>query len=151
VFFDVEADASLSLFPASIANRRVLRHIRSPPGAWRCAGRHDLLMRFSNSSRMRSPMPFERNITTTSLLFALAALLPAALSANGALAGYPDRLVKIVVPFAPGGGTDVIARTLAQEMAKDLGATVIIENKPGRGRSSVPRPSQPASRMATRC
>ena len=50
-----------------------------------------------------------------------------------ALAGYPDRIIKIVVPFAPGGGTDVIARTLAQEMAKDLGATVIIENKPGAG------------------
>jgi tripartite-type tricarboxylate transporter receptor subunit TctC len=78
-------------------------------------------------------MLFERNTTTTSLLFALAALLSAALLANGALAGYPDRLVKIVVPFAPGGGTDVIARTLAQEMAKDLGATVIIENKPGAG------------------
>jgi tripartite-type tricarboxylate transporter receptor subunit TctC len=46
---------------------------------------------------------------------------------------YPDRIVKIVVPFAPGGGTDVIARTLAQEMAKDLGASVIIENKPGAG------------------
>ena len=79
-------------------------------------------------------MLFERNMmTTTSLLFALAALLPAALLANGALAGYPDRLVKIVVPFAPGGGTDMVARTLAQEMAKDLGATVIIENKPGAG------------------
>ena len=38
-----------------------------------------------------------------------------------------------MVPFAPGGGTDVIARTLAQEMAKDLGASVIIENKPGAG------------------
>src|SRR6267378_4244050 len=94
---------------------------------------HDLLVRFSNSSRRRSPMLFGRNITTTSLLFALAALLPAALLANGALAGYPDRLVKIVVPFAPGGGTDMVARTLAQEMAKDLGATVIIENKPGAG------------------
>ena len=35
------------------------------------------------------------------------------------------------MPFAPGGGTDVIARTLAQEMAKDLGASIIIENKPG--------------------
>jgi tripartite-type tricarboxylate transporter receptor subunit TctC len=38
-----------------------------------------------------------------------------------------------VVPFAPGGGTDVIARALAQEMAKDLAASVIIENKPGAG------------------
>jgi tripartite-type tricarboxylate transporter receptor subunit TctC len=66
------------------------------------------------------------------LLFALAALLPA-LRGNEASAGYPDRIVKIVVPFAPGGGTDVIARTLAQEMARDLGVSVIVENKPGAG------------------
>jgi tripartite-type tricarboxylate transporter receptor subunit TctC len=59
--------------------------------------------------------------------------LPGAVSAGPALASYPDRIVKIVVPFAPGGGTDVIARTLAQEMAKDLGVSVIIENKPGAG------------------
>jgi tripartite-type tricarboxylate transporter receptor subunit TctC len=58
---------------------------------------------------------------------ALLATMPAA------SAGYPERIVKIVVPFAPGGGTDVIARTLAQEMAKDLGQSVIIENKPGAG------------------
>ena len=50
-----------------------------------------------------------------------------------ALAVYPERIIKIVVPFAPGGGTDVVARTLAQEMAKDLGESVIIENKPGAG------------------
>ena len=37
------------------------------------------------------------------------------------------------MPFAPGGGTDVIARTLAQEMAKELGQSVIIENKAGAG------------------
>jgi tripartite-type tricarboxylate transporter receptor subunit TctC len=73
-----------------------------------------------------------RNIRPT-LLLALAALLPAAISASPALASYPDRIVRIVVPFAPGGGTDVIARTLAQEMGKDLGASIIIENKPGAG------------------
>jgi tripartite-type tricarboxylate transporter receptor subunit TctC len=67
------------------------------------------------------------------LLLALAALLPATVSAGPAQASYPDRIVRIVVPFAPGGGTDVIARTLAQEMAKDLGASIIIENKPGAG------------------
>src|ERR1700676_5410489 len=54
-------------------------------------------------------------------------------SSGPASALYPDRIVRIVVPFAPGGGTDVIARTLAQEMAKDLGATVVIEKKPGGG------------------
>ena len=68
-----------------------------------------------------------------SVLFALAALLLAMLSAEPASALYPDRIIRIVVPFAPGGGTDVIARTLAQEMAKDLGVSVIIENKPGAG------------------
>ena len=68
---------------------------------------------------------------TISALFLLAAcfLIPSAPSS----AAYPDRVIKIVVPFAPGGGTDVVARTLAQEMAKELGASVIIENKPGAG------------------
>jgi tripartite-type tricarboxylate transporter receptor subunit TctC len=78
-------------------------------------------------------MAFQRNTKTKSVLFALAALLLPAFSAGDAWALYPDRIIRIVVPFAPGGGTDVIARTLAQEMAKDLGATVIIENKPGAG------------------
>jgi tripartite-type tricarboxylate transporter receptor subunit TctC len=63
-------------------------------------------------------------------MFAVAAFVLPQASASAA---YPDRIIKIVVPFAPGGGTDVVARTLAQEMAKDLGATVIIENKPGAG------------------
>src|SRR3981189_964973 len=59
--------------------------------------------------------------------------LISALPVNDTFAAYPEKTIRIVVPFAPGGGTDVIARTLAQEMAKDLGDTVIIENKPGAG------------------
>src|SRR6195952_2101184 len=67
-------------------------------------------------------------------LFALAAwALISALPVHDVFAAYPERTIRIVVPFAPGGGTDVIARTLAQEMARDLGATIIIENKPGAG------------------
>jgi tripartite-type tricarboxylate transporter receptor subunit TctC len=67
-------------------------------------------------------------------LFALAAwALISVLPVNDAFALYPEKTIRIVVPFAPGGGTDVIARTLAQEMAKGLGATIIIENKPGAG------------------
>src|ERR1043166_4549508 len=64
------------------------------------------------------------------VLFALAACC---WMCCNALAGWPERTMRIVVPFAPGGGSDVIARTLAQEMAKDLGAAIIIENKPGAG------------------
>jgi tripartite-type tricarboxylate transporter receptor subunit TctC len=64
-------------------------------------------------------------------LFVLAACV--VLSGAHAIAGYPDRTIRIVVPLSPGGGTDLIARTLAQEMAKDLGVSVIVENKPGAG------------------
>jgi tripartite-type tricarboxylate transporter receptor subunit TctC len=71
---------------------------------------------------------------TTGLLFALAASALLLAFPNGsASAGFPDRIIRIVVPFAPGGGSDVIARALAQEMTRDLGASVIIENKPGAG------------------
>ena len=45
----------------------------------------------------------------------------------------PIAIIKIVVPFAPGGGTDVVARTLAQEMAKDLGAIRHHREQAGRG------------------
>src|SRR3954471_3983617 len=66
---------------------------------------------------------------STLVLFAACALT----SVTPVRAAYPERIIKIVVPFAPGGGTDVVARTLAQEMSKEIGASVIIENKPGAG------------------
>src|SRR5664279_4952459 len=78
-------------------------------------------------------MRIQPNSRMAAGLFALAALLLPALSAGSASAAYPDRPIKIVVPFAPGGGTDVVARTLAQQMASDLGANIVIENKPGAG------------------
>jgi tripartite-type tricarboxylate transporter receptor subunit TctC len=78
-------------------------------------------------------MAFKRRTRTPPFLFALAALLFAVFSDGDAAALYPERPVRIVVQFAPGGGTDVIARTLAQEMASNLGVSVIVENKPGAG------------------
>ena len=64
---------------------------------------------------------------------AAAATLLVASAGLQAFAAFPERIVKIVVPQAPGGGTDTIARVLAQEMAKDLGGSVIVENKAGAG------------------
>jgi tripartite-type tricarboxylate transporter receptor subunit TctC len=78
-------------------------------------------------------MMFRVNLRAVFLSFALAALAWLSMPYHRAEAAYPDRVIKIVVPFAPGGGTDVIARTLAQEMAKNLGVNVVIENKPGAG------------------
>jgi tripartite-type tricarboxylate transporter receptor subunit TctC len=56
------------------------------------------------------------------------------LTAGATLAqGYPNKVIKLQVPFAPGGTTDIIARTIADPLGKILGQNVIIENKAGGG------------------
>jgi len=67
------------------------------------------------------------------LLPLVAGLLLTAPAGRQAIAAFPERVIKIVVPQAAGGGTDAIARILAQEMTKDLGVSVIVENKGGAG------------------
>src|SRR5688572_21793600 len=63
---------------------------------------------------------------------AVAAACFAALSATTAVAQeYPTKPVRIVLSFPPGGGTDAIARPLAQRMAKSLGQPVIVDHRPG--------------------
>ncbi len=54
-------------------------------------------------------------------------------SAEDAAAAFKDQTITLVVPFDPGGGYDVYARMLAPELAKQLDATVIVENRPGAG------------------
>jgi tripartite-type tricarboxylate transporter receptor subunit TctC len=70
---------------------------------------------------------------TRILLVALIWLVAAPVSAQ---TGYPSRPVTLVVPFGAGSGTDVMARTLADELSKKLGQPVIIDNRPGG--SSIP-------------
>jgi tripartite-type tricarboxylate transporter receptor subunit TctC len=58
------------------------------------------------------------------ILFCVSAIGPV-------LAQYPDHPIKVIVPFAPGGGTDLVARTLGVTMAEELRQAIVIENKPG--------------------
>ena len=70
------------------------------------------------------------NFRRSYLLASLAALCAAGVSAQSA---WPTKPIALVVPFAAGGPTDVVARTLAASMTKTLGQTVLVENKLGAG------------------
>ena len=72
----------------------------------------------------------------------LSALLPRAILAGAMLGAaalgahaqqYPTKLVRMIVPFVPGGNTDILARIVTPKMSEDLGHQIIIENRSGAG------------------
>ena len=64
-------------------------------------------------------------------------LLAVLFFATGAFAqrAYPERPIRLLVPFAPGGGTDIVGRVIAQQMSAALGQSVVVDNRPGAGGS----------------
>src|SRR4051794_12834131 len=79
-------------------------------------------------------MQISKQTHTTALL--LAALVCASAAAAQ---DYPNRPITLVVPYAAGGGNDVMARIVGEKMSKMLGQQVVIENRPGAGGSTATR------------
>src|SRR5260221_7980604 len=67
------------------------------------------------------------------MLFRIVSLCLAlcAVSAPASAGDYPDHAIKMIVPFAAGGGTDVLARIIAQNLNSKWGQPVVVENQPG--------------------
>lgn len=72
--------------------------------------------------------PLRRRVACAALALACAAILAPSAAIAQSLAG---KTVRIIVPYAPGGTSDILARALAGEVGKSLGATVVVDNKPG--------------------
>lgn len=63
----------------------------------------------------------------------VAALAALAFAAPAVAQNYPAKPIRLIVPFPPGGGTDIVSRVVAAELAKSTGWTVVVENKAGAG------------------
>jgi tripartite-type tricarboxylate transporter receptor subunit TctC len=68
-----------------------------------------------------------------SRLKALAVCAAALFSATALAQGYPSKPIRVLVPFPPGGGTDIIARAVTQKVAANTGWIFVVENRPGAG------------------
>ena len=72
-------------------------------------------------------------MTSRRTLLAASVLLPLLARAGAAQGAWPERTIRIIVPFAAGGVIDVVARLIGEPLARELGQNVIIENLPGAG------------------
>jgi tripartite-type tricarboxylate transporter receptor subunit TctC len=77
--------------------------------------------------------PGDNMTTRRTLIAAMTAVSTLGLTAPTHAANFPDKPLKLIVPFAPGGSTDMVARLLAERMGPFLGKTVIVENRGGAG------------------
>ena len=75
-------------------------------------------------------MNTRKNLVTATMIAAAGALLAASPSQAQ---GYPAKTIRMIVPIAPGGGTDTMARLISQRLSEQLGVTIFVDNRAGAG------------------
>jgi len=74
-----------------------------------------------------------QHLSRRAILCGLSAGIAAGVVSTAGAQSFPSRAITIVVPFAPGGGTDILARLLAKDLEQKLGQAAVVENRPGAG------------------
>lgn len=77
------------------------------------------------------PLPLEKSLARRALLAGLAAAAVLGMSGPVLAQDYPNKVIKLVVPYPPGGATDVIGRVMAQKLSVALGQQVVVDNRAG--------------------
>ncbi|HTR59280.1 MAG TPA: tripartite tricarboxylate transporter substrate binding protein [Casimicrobiaceae bacterium] len=72
-------------------------------------------------------------VVASAIAVACASLVAHTAAAQGAVATYPSKAIRLVVPFPPGAGTDAVARLVAQKLGEAMAATIVIDNRSGAG------------------
>jgi tripartite-type tricarboxylate transporter receptor subunit TctC len=72
-------------------------------------------------------------VAASAIAVACASLATLTAAAQGAVAAYPSKAIRLVVPFPPGAGTDAVARLVAQKLGEAMAATIVIDNRAGAG------------------
>src|SRR6476469_8495455 len=124
---------------AAKAASKGCRPIRRPSSFPRLDGAA-MTLRVSGSqvqgaSPMKKPFDTSRQLTRLDRRTALSLLFSLPFAAPAFAQSYPDRPIRMIVPFAPAGITDVSARLVAQQMSVSLGQSIVVENRAGGGGS----------------
>src|SRR5690349_618775 len=94
-----------------------------------CSAIAEISILLSSITCPNTRMRIKRHMNWRAIIFALAAA-----SATGtAFAQYPDRPLRLIVPFPPGGAVDVLGRAVALNARESIGQNIVVDNRPGFG------------------